>query len=939
MTTAAPARYHKYDDHEAFRPLCFLFPEQTRGEPTQLHTLTWTDPAREVLWRLNQALRPGYLPTRSLNTLLELHVPGLQRVARRLGTDERERGVFAWADGEDQGSLFKGAMKAVARWTNGTLTAACQGREDTEQLMVILEDFKGLYRARRLLSVKPEKGPVYDWTVAPNGTTEPRTGLSYPALADAVARQLEGREIFPGLGPVRRIVPNHAQATAELISAPIRENVREPFSLVLSVRVLTLPTFPRPLVALDVHKRRWVSELKANPRNGSVTGYVFGTDESTAHPFTISAEKGIYTVNGEFKELANAYDLDLTVDGAATLHQRSDRAEVLVNLRAGYGKHKIEAGVPERDKIDALDQARVHLETLGFQLWADVTEVETKNSAPTETAFVDIDDEKAQADRVETWLTRTRQMLPQYHRAGSVLFIAYHPSCEADARLAQDTVQRVLGDLVHVATVGLPEHVHGLRDDLPGARLGAKARARQRAEAWTPLTDLIRDTNERDGVIGVLVLAPRTYPSSTSPDGKQRGEDKINKRVARNVIARRGRAPVQYLLPPDPKQDDPARDFRMRLHNAWMHLVWGHHGNIDEISENAQRLFPLEEDAQRLFPRERQPEVLLGFTAIQRNRKKGQNDRSFVALAFRVWLHSAKVEAAFAYEDHSNTLQITPWHSLRETLLNVATKSPLNLNTDTKSGVRQHQYQTFVFNAIQAEVTAGRRPLVMVDSTHAVRLWPWLADVRIDSGNLQFDAINKRNMQIRWQEAGLRLVRIRQDNAPQVVTDKYVRYDDIDTGEVHRVHAPTWLAAKLLRVEGCRVPTYFSFGSKLTFRGKRGVSCYRSTPAFKENRKKGEKAEKHAGRSVHVRADKDRPPFTQHRSTPNPVEISVLLAQPQDDVNQVAEFVESLRSGYGHHSDWTNLPLPLFFERVVREYIADFDDPELDEDADDNGDD
>jgi hypothetical protein len=34
--------------------------------------------------------------------------------------------------------------------------------------------------------------------------------------------------------------------------------------------------------------------------------------------------------------------------------------------------------------------------------------------------------------------------------------------------------------------------------------------------------------------------------------------------------------------------------------------------------------------------------------------------------------------------------------------------------------------------------------------------------------------------------------------------------------------------------------------------------------------------------------------------------------------------VERLRYGFGHYAEWTTLPAPLFFERVIREYISGF---------------
>ncbi|HEY9701109.1 MAG TPA: RNaseH domain-containing protein, partial [Allocoleopsis sp.] len=40
--------------------------------------------------------------------------------------------------------------------------------------------------------------------------------------------------------------------------------------------------------------------------------------------------------------------------------------------------------------------------------------------------------------------------------------------------------------------------------------------------------------------------------------------------------------------------------------------------------------------------------------------------------------------------------------------------------------------------------------------------------------------------------------------------------------------------------------------------------------------------------------------------------------------DDLAIFVESLRYGFGHYKEWSTLPAPLFFERVVRDYISEF---------------
>jgi RNaseH domain of pPIWI_RE len=68
----------------------------------------------------------------------------------------------------------------------------------------------------------------------------------------------------------------------------------------------------------------------------------------------------------------------------------------------------------------------------------------------------------------------------------------------------------------------------------------------------------------------------------------------------------------------------------------------------------------------------------------------------------------------------------------------------------------------------------------------------------------------------------------------------------------------------------------------------------------------------------------ETPPFTNQHPTPNPLEIVVTSRQPNDDPDKLATLVESFRYGLGHYSDWATLPAPLFFERVVRDYISQF---------------
>lgn len=120
---------------------------------------------------------------------------------------------------------------------------------------------------------------------------------------------------------------------------------------------------------------------------------------------------------------------------------------------------------------------------------------------------------------------------------------------------------------------------------------------------------------------------------------------------------------------------------------------------------------------------------------------------------------------------------------------------------------------------------------------------------------------------------------------------------------------------------------YLSVGRKTLHQYTRGQSCYCPTQintpvTLKKDDGSREKVLNQAGLEVHQVSEK--PPFLDQWPTPNPLEIVVTLRQPQDDPDCIASLVESLRYSFGHYSEWTVLPAPLFFERVVRDYISEF---------------
>jgi hypothetical protein len=76
--------------------------------------------------------------------------------------------------------------------------------------------------------------------------------------------------------------------------------------------------------------------------------------------------------------------------------------------------------------------------------------------------------------------------------------------------------------------------------------------------------------------------------------------------------------------------------------------------------------------------------------------------------------------------------------------------------------------------------------------------------------------------------------------------------------------------------------------------------------------------------------------FTGAWSTPKAVEFTVIRKAAGERPDQVAQVVEWLRTLYEHFGDWSTKPAPLYFEGALKEYLADYDLDEAEDDGEDS---
>ena len=228
-------------------PLSFTFRDNIQPRKVAALAFTWTNDAKNLFAQLRQTLSTnskwGNIPYRGLQTLLELHASSILQLHDKGGFGDRDRS-FVVLDGAltTREKAGQEVQKALDEWFVNELYRAA---EDNARAHTVLGQLKVLLEERGLVRARPEMRQVYPWMQDRNGTAKGPTDDAFPLLASFIARQLEGKVIFEGLSPLRRVVSRYAtftQKQAELMTDSI-DTPEGSFSLVLSLQVATFRGF------------------------------------------------------------------------------------------------------------------------------------------------------------------------------------------------------------------------------------------------------------------------------------------------------------------------------------------------------------------------------------------------------------------------------------------------------------------------------------------------------------------------------------------------------------------------------------------------------------------------------------------------------------------------------------------------------------------------
>lgn len=803
--------------------------------------------------------------------------------------------------------------------------------------------------------------------------------FAYAALAEEAAIALIGHELLPGAGALRRVLDGDpGRNRAVLLTPPVRVDEGE-FSFCLTLHVETIPAYGQPVVVFDLSKRRWIhGPLKDRFGARTIKGQVF-VDALPDRVLSFSSHRAdkvgnVYRVEAcdAFGYIAATYGLPLGLTSARKMAVRDyPDVDTGCQIRLTYAngvtaaKHPLDVGIPEKDWVDAFKAAAKVLQPIGLVPMEDIAPIRLRQghsstlaSHVTALRADSEDDDAGDADdarkiiNIRTMLDALRstfapadsQFLQRYGFASADVKISKNKLSNADqserlgvvqaineyavkglnsdgsallllvydrnypkteVNLVRDMASVLFRDGIELQSHFLPPDTHGPQIKLPENSAGTEKRFKARVLAWEALAKRVRAVTATGRKVYCLVMAPKWYEGEHGP----LHDDTINKAAARNALITLGGAMSQYLLPLQKTKDGKVdlENFSQRVQSALKDLLLAHSGSA----------IPFGPLAKAFFTPDTMPQEVVGITVVRnQSGRVNKSDPSFVLTAFRQRIESGQCDIRFAYAK-GGTLKITEWTNLASGIEEIAAATPCWLSSESDGRMRQavtkERYQDFVKTVLDDCQDRGTNAVVLIDSTNASSLWPWLADQRLDPAGI-FIGTHYKNMQQNWKD--LRIVRTRQQIAPLLVDDKIRSLREFEDGPVlEQISAPTSTTGLFKVGQADSGPQAFWSITPTGSQVKRGSSCYRQT----RNTKRAPGTPNSGFMEVRT-----VPAHTGQWPTPNALEFAIGLMRPTDDPKKLAMFCHNLRWQSLHYDDPTALPVPLFFEKVVRQYVAKF---------------
>lgn len=891
------------------------------------------------------------LPYASLRAALQAQIPEAVLLARDLGAPWKREDGFPFLDAEVGSAPARDPLRlaasALRTWTTMVLRPWAERVGVDEDMIEAVQELatpEGAFAAEALDVDLGER-------------LRERGGFDQlkHGILQVIARRLEGRELFDGLGPVYRVVRGSSAANEVSFQTwPATASSGGRYSMVATLTVESRPYLAAPVVTVHASRRRWydaVPEPKKLRRFRTVTGTIMGrTGAPVTVEFTTPVRGGV--PDEPFSPAFMIQALNVRQDLAADLVgmvASQGAGGVFVGLPYSPqlgGSHPVGGGATTRDLLDLLDTVRGLLATDGFRL-LPIRETEVNKRAPkraedqhkalqAEAMIADVAlslgrnhlDGEALEDACRRLMTggevpdlrpeaalKARGALEDIRTAnrdrirrafgGERPTVALLARTEREREVMRSCVAGLFGHAVELAEYQLPAGVHGARADLPMAAGKARERFAARVGAWQSLASEIASAH---GGCHALVQATDWYD--------RRRDDPVNKLAGRYALASGADANVQYLRPPEAGWRGLA-NYLHRIQSGVYDLLFGHSGLVSEVSSLLKGAFPREAD---------RPRSIVGISVVTQARLRYGAGGGRVCLATRIDAATGRTTARVGWYD-GRMLWTETWEPFFEAMKRIASPE-VTANLGEGRNVERDSFQKFVRTVLDDSAAAGDRPVVFIDSTSAASLWPWLTDREI--GEVVTLGGERVDMASRWP--GIRIVRVRTGRAGRVAERKTSRYERVDgttgeaTGEFVDRYCPS-ITARTIRLsdaQGERGAHYWITAGYFQMSIPRGLSVYRNLHSFFPAKKeKGlDLPQGMAATGLFTRHvfDIAKAPYR----LPNPIDVTVAVCNEGDDPDRIAHLVASLRYGYGHTGATTTLPAPLSFESKARDYMTRF---------------
>ena len=192
--------------------------------------------------------------------------------------------------------------------------------------------------------------------------------------------------------------------------------------------------------------------------------------------------------------------------------------------------------------------------------------------------------------------------------------------------------------------------------------------------------------------------------------------------------------------------------------------MFGHSALVTEVRSLLRQDFP--NAATR-------PRAVIGISLVTQAKLRNGAKGGQVCLATRIDADNGRTTARVGW--FGKVMCWTGWMPFFDAMKHIAELDAAALGPTEEA--KRRSYQAFVAEVIDAAVAADDQPIVLIDSTSAAGLWPWLTDARMD-GPLVIGP-ERADRSEAWATA--RLVRVRAGHAGRVLERKTVRYQRLNT--------------------------------------------------------------------------------------------------------------------------------------------------------------